>query len=159
MFSMVAYIIQFYRFMTILFLGICTSVVMLFLTYTHFLQNDSAFSQGLKHGLSIATLLVIWETYIFIRRQSIFVNNTELTSHTIASEIEKGSTNLKKLRVKIIITFVITLLISIMHLLNIYAENLFLQGLKSAVLLSTILFLMISLFLFFIYRSFLSKIA
>lgn len=156
---MLAYIIQFYRFMTILFLGICTSVVMLFLSYTHFLQDGSDFSQGLKHGLSIATLLVIWETYIFIRRQSIFVNNTELSSHTIASEKEKGSTNLKKLRVKIIITFVITLSISIMHLLNIYDENLFLQGIKSAIFISTILFFIISLFLFYKYRSFLHKIA
>ncbi|MNT20131.1 hypothetical protein D3C72_1554290 [compost metagenome] len=75
-----------------------------------------------------------------MRKESIFVNNTELSAQTIASEIEKSSTNLNKLRIKIITTFVIALSISIMHLLNIYGENLFLQGLKSALLFSTICF-------------------
>ncbi len=153
------YIIRFYRLMTFFSLAICTSVVLLFLFYTYYLQNYTDFSNGLKHGLSIATILIIRETHVFMRGQSILFEPIEITSGIVSSEKVKGQSVLKSLRIKIMISSVIIFIMGTLILLNAYPENSYLEGITRALFTSATLFLLVSTMLFVKYSYYISRLS
>ncbi|MBL1410051.1 hypothetical protein [Sphingobacterium faecale] len=151
-------IIKFYRLMTFLLLGICSVVVVLFLLYIYYFQKNSDYSAGLKHGFLLTTLIVIYETYHFIRSQSVYYEYVGIEQSDLVVEKEKMNSALKTLRVKAVVVMAGILIGSILFLGEILPENLYLQGINVALIISASLLFVIIAILNNRYRSFIERL-
>jgi len=145
-------VVQFYRFLSFFLLGTCSFVVFLFLVYVYFIQNYSDFSNGLKHGLSIGTIIIIWETYRFIRKEYLIFDRIEICYDLVSSEKIKRNLFLKNLKLKNTILVLVVILIEVLFLTNIFPVSMYLKGIKLALLILAPVLMSISIFLTIKYK-------